>query len=361
MAHSKRIQSLDSIRGILLLQMVLDHFSGPISHYIYQCFGFFSAAEGFFFLSGFVGMLAVISKTSRGENSCWMLRRASRIWIYHILSVLALALAAFFFFPKIRHFFSGLYEHPLGGSTLAATLIYTPEWLDVLPLYVILLAIGFFALPQIARGRLKQVWAISFLIWIFAQGPLRSTFLQFVPHWAYPGFFDFFAWQFIYFCGAAICALWKFQKSPLKTNGQILDCIFPICITLCVFLFLWRHDALPIPQPDEFWISKEHLGLLRFINFLAFVGIISFVIRHKPLWLDFSFCRILGRHSLEIYSVHTLLIYLWMATPAAIQYRSPFNMMAPILCSLLLIGIAQFLERQNKAGYKQAHADNAKS
>ena len=37
--------------------MVLDHFSGPISHYLYQCFGFFSAAEGFFFLSGFVGML----------------------------------------------------------------------------------------------------------------------------------------------------------------------------------------------------------------------------------------------------------------------------------------------------------------
>lgn len=198
--------------------MVLDHFSGPISHYLYQCFGFFSAAEGFFFLSGFVGMLAVISKTSRGENSCWMLRRASRIWIYHILSVLALALAAFFFFPKIRHFFSGLYEHPLGGSTLAATLIYTPEWLDVLPLYVILLAIGFFALPQIARGRLKQVWAISFLIWIFAQGPLRSTFLQFVPHWAYPGFFDFFCLAiYLFLRSSNLCAL---EISKISTENK---------------------------------------------------------------------------------------------------------------------------------------------
>ena len=87
------------------MQMTLDHFSSPISHVLYQCFGFFSAAEGFFFLSGFVGMLATISKTARGETTRWMQKRAFRIWIYHIVSLLFLVSAALFFFPRIQHFF----------------------------------------------------------------------------------------------------------------------------------------------------------------------------------------------------------------------------------------------------------------
>ncbi len=343
-AKSKRIQALDSIRGLLLLQMTLDHFSGPVSHVLYQCFGFFSAAEGFFFLSGFVGMLAVISKTSRGEDSSWMRKRSIRIWKFHIGTIALLAPAAFLFLPKIKPFFSALYAHPVSGSFLIAILAYLPEWLDVLPLYCFLLLIGSFVFPWIAKGHLKLAWGISFAVWILAQGPLRTTALQIFPGWMNPGFFDLFAWQFVYFTGAACSALWKKEGSPLASPSSFLDRVFPIALITCILCFFFSHRFLGNALPSEFWISKEHVGFLRFTNFFAFVGVISYIVRHRPAWLDFKPCATLGRHSLEVYTAHTIFVYLWMATPNAVQYHLPFNVLAPILCCGLLWIIAKVLD-----------------
>ncbi len=106
----------------------------------------------------------------------------------------------------------GLYEHPISGILLAGILAYTPEWLDVLPLYVFLLLLGSLVFPAIIRGHLKLVWGISFGLWVCAQFSLRLQILKIFPDWIYPGFFDLFAWQFVYFSGAAISFLWKQQK-----------------------------------------------------------------------------------------------------------------------------------------------------
>ncbi|MBP5246392.1 MAG: OpgC domain-containing protein [Fibrobacter sp.] len=341
MAHSKRIQALDSIRGLLLLQMTLDHFSGPVSHVLYQCFGFFSAAEGFFFLSGFVGMLAVISKTARGEDSSWMRKRSVRIWKYHVVTVAFLATVAFFFLPKIKPFFSALYAHPFSGSVLIAILAYLPDWIDVLPLYCFLLLIGSFVFPWMAKGHLKISWGISFALWIASQWPLRATVLQMFPSWMNPGFFDIFAWQFVYFSGAACSAIWKKEGSPFAAPSKFLDKAFPVAAIFCATCFILSHQFLGNALPGEFWISKEHVGVLRFANFLAFVCVISFLVRRKPSLLDFKPCATLGRHSLEVYSSHIVILYLWMATPNAVQYHLPFNVIAPILCCVLLWVIAK--------------------
>lgn len=175
MSESKRIRALDSIRGLLLFQMILDHFSGPISKILYQCFGFFSAAEGFFFLSGFVGMLAFIGKRKRGENADWMRLRAFRIWKFHIGTVAFLVLLAFFCLPSIQHFFTGFYRHPGSGILFAGILAYTPEWLDVLPLYVFLLLFGsvFFLSDDAWALEVGAVAVVCFVgIWASAFSPV---------------------------------------------------------------------------------------------------------------------------------------------------------------------------------------------
>lgn len=321
--------------------MTLDHFSGPISRYLYQCFGFFSAAEGFFFLSGFVGMLAVKSKTERGEGTGWMRKRAFRIWRFHVATLFSIAILAFFFLPSLQIFFSGLYKHPVSGSLLAGILAYTPEWLDVLPLYVFLLLLGSLVFPAIIRGRLKLVWGISFGLWICAQFSLRTQILKIYPDWIYPGFFDLSAWQFVYFSGAAISFLWKQQKF----SAVFLRRFFHVSAFFCVICFIWSHRFFDFPHPSDFWISKEHVGALRYLNFLAFVGVISSIVRHKPSLLDFAFCRTLGRHSLEVFTGQTICVYLWMATPAKFQFHAPFHILAPILCCAILFAVAKRLER----------------
>lgn len=288
-------------------------------------------------------MLAATGKAKRGEGSAWMHWRAFRIWKFHIGTLLFFSLAARLFFPRLRGFFTGLYEHPVSGSLLAGILAYTPEWLDVLPLYVFLLILGAFAFPAIIRGHIGRVWGFSLTVWIFAQFSLRSFALGPFPHWMHPGFFDFFAWQFLYFSGAAIGHLWKEGKIPLSEKFQ--NRIFSVSAVLCAFCFLWSHRLVPISPPGDFWISKEHVGALRFLNFIAFVGVISQIIRRKPGTIDFSPCRTIGRHSLEVFTAQTVCIYLWMAVPAKFQYHVPFNIAAPLLCCALLFAIAKTLER----------------
>ncbi len=321
--------------------MTLDHFSGPISHCLYQCFGFFSAAEGFFFLSGFVGMLAARSKADRGENAGWMRKRAFRIWKFHVATLFSIALLASLLLPSLRKFFAGLYEHPLSGTFLAGILAYTPEWLDVLPLYVFLLLAGSFVLPAMNRGHLKLAWGISLAVWLCAQLSLRRHVLGIFPDWIYPGFFDLFAWQFVYFSGAAISFLWKERK----ISSAFLDRSFLAFLLFCAFCLVWSHRLLPFPFPGDFWISKEHVGALRFVNFLAFTGVVSFIVRHRPSLLDFAPCRTIGRHSLEVFTGQTICVYLWLATPARFQYHAPYNILAPILCCAILFAIARRLER----------------
>ena len=343
-----RIRALDSIRGLLLLQMTLDHFGEPISRFLYQSFGFFTAAEGFFFLSGFVGILAVKSKLAKGQDSSWMRKRAVRIWKYHIATVLFVTFLAIVLFPSLRSYVEGLIEHPLSGGLLVASLIYTPSWLDVLPLYVFLLLIGSFILPFISRGRLLPVWGISFGLWLVSQLGLREWGLSFLPSWSYPGFFDLFSWQFVYFSGATISALWKDHLQAKASQGNWYPILSIGCVLFCLFCGLWSHGLLPIAQPSEFWVSREHLGFIRILDFFTFVVVISWIVRHKAALLDFPFTATLGRHSLEIYACHTLMIYFWLATPTSVRYTSPWNIVVPIAACIFLWGIAKSIENHSK-------------
>ncbi|MBR6316847.1 MAG: OpgC domain-containing protein [Fibrobacter sp.] len=205
-----RIRALDSIRGLLLLQMTLDHFGKPISHYLYQCFGFFSAAEGFFFLSGFVGMLAAASKSVKDPTQSWMRWRAFKTWRYHAVTLLCLCLASYWFLPRVAYIFKSLHQHPFTGALWSATLVNTPEWLDVLPLYVVFLLLGSFVFPLFVKARRKRtiflLWLPSCTVWIATQFGLRDAVNALFPAWISHGDFDPFGWQFVYFSGAAVSA-----------------------------------------------------------------------------------------------------------------------------------------------------------
>lgn len=346
-----RIKALDSIRGILLLQMTLDHFGKPISYYLYQCFGFFSAAEGFFFLSGFVGVLAAISKGAKDPRQSWMRSRALKIWKYHCVTLAAIAIAACSAIPAIATNFKSLSGHPVAGSLLSLLLINTPEYLDVLPLYVAFLILGSFIFPFMIKdtSRIAIVWFASLSLWIGAQFGLRDSINSLFPQWIEHGFFDPLAWQFVYLTGASIAACWK--KNGDKEQGVFsksffikLDRVLPAIFIGLVFLFLWRHQFIPLDLPRELWISKAQVGLLRFANFMGFVGAISWIVRHFPDALDFRVANVIGRHSLDVYSAHIVLVYIWFSVPGKIRYHEPWNIIAPITACILLWALAKLRE-----------------
>lgn len=57
LSDMKRDIGLDSLRGLLLVWMTLNHLGGPLHAYSFQTLGFFSSAEGFVFISGVVAGL----------------------------------------------------------------------------------------------------------------------------------------------------------------------------------------------------------------------------------------------------------------------------------------------------------------
>lgn len=345
-----RIKALDSIRGILLLQMTLDHFGEPISYYLYQCFGYFSAAEGFFFLSGFVGVLAAFSKGQKDPGQSWMRIRALKIWKYHIITLFALCLAAWGIFHSIAANFTSVTTHPVAGSALSLLLINTPDYLDVLPLYVIFLALASKIFPIMIRNKRATfgLWLASLAIWIMAQFGLRNVINGLLPNWINHGFFDPLAWQFVYMTGGAIAICWK--RNTLEGSAGLFskpffvkfDRFMPAIVIALAFLFLLRHQFIAISVPQDFWTSKAQVGLLRFANFMGFVALVSWIVRHFPGALDFRITNVIGRHSLDVYSAHIVLVYLWFSTPKSIQYHGPWNLIAPIAACLLLWLLAKF-------------------
>lgn len=332
--------------------MTLDHFGKPISHYLYQCFGFFSAAEGFFFLSGFVGMLAATSKSAKDPGQSWMRWRALKTWRYHAATLLALCLAVYWLFPTLTPFFKGIYQHPLQGMMWSALLVNTPEWLDVLPLYVIFLLLASFAFPMFVKAKNKTrvflLWVPSLAVWIGAQFGLRDAVNSIFPSWICHGDFDPFAWQFVYFSGAAMAAWWKRAKSEEAVQNAkavlVVKRLTPAVMAVLAFCFLWSHQFVQIPLPSDFFVSKVHVGALRFANFFAFVMGIGFIVRTWPSLLDFRPTNVMGRHSLDVYTAHIVLIYMWFATPASIRYHAPWNVLVPIAACVMLWALAKFRE-----------------
>ena len=336
--------------------MTLDHFGRPISYYLYQCFGFFSAAEGFFFLSGFVGMLAATSKGVKDPKQSWMRARAFKTWRYHMVTLAALAIAAYFLFPQVAVFFKGLYQHPLQGSLWSVALVNTPEYLDVLPLYVIFLLIASLVFPLFTKATRKRnvlcLWLPSLVLWIAAQFWLRDACNSIFPQWIYHGDFDPFGWQFVYFSGAATSAWWRIARKSEAAGDSLavrsVKRLTPAIIVLLVFCFLWSHQFIALAQPADFWTSKVHVGPLRFANFFTFMLLICATVRRWPALLDFRATNVMGRHSLDVYTAHIVLIYLWMATPGSIRYHGPWNVLVPVVACVLLWALAKLREPRVK-------------
>lgn len=324
---NNRLSVLDSIRGLLLVQMTLDHLGLPFNYWLYQCFGFFTAAEGFFFLSGLVGAWAVQRKIDKDPGAHFLRKRARTLWLAQILPVFAFA--AFVIAGGISppYGFEAFTSNPVLAPVLTLLLLHTPGWFDVLSLYAFLLLAGSWLLPRMARGSWTPLVA-SFLLWSAAQFGLRAWTRQVLPDWSAAGTFDPFAWQFTYFLGAGAAVLLPRLRSRLQPS--VIRAICYTAILFAAFGLAWSRQWLSLPAPEEFWVSRSQLGPLRLLNFLSFTALVACWIRHWPNTLDFRATALLGRQSLPVFVWQSLLVQFWFLAPA-FWHQSPWNAVGSLI------------------------------
>jgi hypothetical protein len=197
----------------------------------------------------------------------------------------------------------------------ALLLQFQPAFMDILPLYIVLLAV----LPLVLAGfrfSALVMFIISLVLWLMVQLDTRIA----LP--TYPGpdgvwYFNPLAWQALFLFGAWLG--WRNIHGGVSWLSYRWLFWLAAALSLAGFLirFNWTlhgfYDPIPVPISGKLlwpFLSKTDLGLLRFVNVIAAALLVSWLIQPRARFLSspgawpFLIC---GRNSLYIFCLGILL------------------------------------------------------
>jgi hypothetical protein len=356
---------LDLFRGLALWFIYLDHIPSNIVAWItIRNYGFSDATEIFIFVSGFTAAF-VYGRAMRDYgfvvSSARILKRAWQIYVAHIfLFVIYMGQIAY----VARGFQNPLYAEEMNileflqqpDVTLVQALLlkFKPVNMDVLPLYIVLMA----CFPPVLWLLLRRpTLALALSVGLYA---LTWEFGWNLP--AYPSgswYFNPFAWQLLFVFGAW-CALGGAERLKWLTRSRIT---LVIAIAYLVFAFLitltWHLPRLAPLVPrllaeHIYPIDKTNLDALRFAHFLALATVtVYFVPRDWPplrsRWLRPAI--LCGQHSLEIFCLGVFLAFAAHFAKVEISPGIPMQILVSVSGILIMVAVAWLL-----SWYKDATA-----
>ncbi|MGH9581813.1 MAG: OpgC domain-containing protein [Bryobacteraceae bacterium] len=379
LAASPRLLGPDILRGFLLLWMMLTHMPTDASVIANQTFGFVSGAEGFIFLSAFmVSRLARHIEQKHGVAATFrdLVRRTFRVYAYHcVLLVIAFtgvaAVAVSFHRLSLENLLSYYLASPKQATIAAFLLAYRPSLFDILPMYVIFMALTPLVRETARRWSWKPVIGVSVAIWVAAQFGVRAwihnhfhLFGIVVPQDS-TGAFNLYGWQLLWTAGLALGSLSAHLpqgRSPLSAIGlRVPPRWLKWSIGVAIILLVLRY--CPVYQ----WINpvlygalidKWRLGPARLIDFAALTAI---VIRYGAKLRNIPFIRplaVLGQASIEVFSVHILFCLGAHALSPDADPRFPWwEQIAMLTVTILgLFATAQLARKYGKRGKRRRAA-----
>jgi hypothetical protein len=308
-SRTERDPRIDFLRGVALLTIFIDHMPGNVLGTLtLRNFGFSDAAELFVLLSGFSSMLAYGRIFDRDGPRVGLRRvagRCLRIYTFQIglllttLAMVQLWISWFGLVPgKIR-----MLMHGAEGLSKALALQAMPSNLNILPLYVLLLAM--FPLLYVGiRRRPGRTMLASAGIWLAANLDPSFNLTNLLDGGGW--YFNPFAWQFLFAIGMLLA-------HGYTVHGRSIPRLEPLRAVSLAYLALVLLAAAPWTNWGFDWRvldldpDKTSLAPLRLINVLAFFYVLMCSPRFARLvrWSWLGFVDLCGRHSLEVFSVGT--------------------------------------------------------
>jgi hypothetical protein len=192
----------------------------------------------------------------------------------------------------------------------ALLLTFQPPNLDILPLYIVLLA-GF---PPVLWLLLRRpTLALAASVALYAAAWKFELELTAYPRGTW--FFNPLAWQLIFVFGAW-CALGGAARlaDVIRSRAALALAIAYLAFSFAISL-TWYSDALD--QRVPLWLTnfiypvdKTNLDVLRFAHFVALATITVRFVRRDAPWLEWPLFRpmvMCGQHSLEIFCLSEFL------------------------------------------------------
>ena len=277
---------LDFFRGMAMFIIFIAHVpSNAWVMFIPAQFGFSSGAEMFVFCSGIASGLAFGSVFVKRGFLMGTVRVGYRVWqVYWAHIGLCLVVGCAYF---LAHSWTGedyigrigmswFQRDPEHALPSLLSLRYTPAFLDILPMYVVLLA----AIPLvIALQKLHTCvfFAASITLWAVVQ--VTNINIGTGENHESMWFFNPFAWQLLFFTGFSFSMGWL--PKPVFRVGPL----FWICLAVVIASIpvnFWAFRYIYEAQPDlKLWFvqydqyagtTNEHIA--RYLHFLALAYVV---------------------------------------------------------------------------------------
>ncbi len=314
---------LDFFRGVGMFIIFIAHVpDNPWALLIPARFGFSDATEMFVFCSGMASALAFGAVFETRGFALGVARIAHRCWqVYwtHIGLFLTVATCmvlvdralgtgnAYVNGIELGSFFAA---GPAGLADLM-TLTYVPHYFDILPMYLVILAMIpiVVALEQVSR---PLAMAAVVAVWGFAA--LRILELPAGSAGTEQWYFNPFSWQLVFFTGFAFMKGWL--PPPPVTRPLILAALAFLVISVPLSwypgleaspeLTAARNTLLPL-------LDKSHEGLLRFAHFLCLAYLANIAAGDRGNRLKgplVDLCREVGQQALAVFLAGMTLSFL---------------------------------------------------
>ncbi len=323
--NRERDARIDFFRGLALLFIFIDHVpNNSWAHATLKNFGFSDASEVFVLLAGYSAAIAYgLSRDGFEASFRRAMRRAGEIYVWHIgvfIASAALLFAAAHYFNKPDYVdnvaLRDLITDP-GRSLLSAlALVYQPNQMNILPLYVVLM-LWLPVVLLLLRQSVALALIVSFAIWAIANASgINLPANRQGEGW----YFNPLAWQLLFTTGAAAAVL--SQQHATKVRRELLV----LAAAYVVFAFLnaapwiaitWLPNDPLLPPDLVGQVSKNYLSVWRYLHILALAYLVASLVPANSAWLKQPWAASIvtcGKHSLEIFALGTLLSFLgWIA------------------------------------------------
>jgi hypothetical protein len=353
---AQRDARIDVIRGLALLVIFINHMPGnAVAAFMPHNFGFSDGADAFVLLAGVSATLAYGNLIERRGLGVGALKIGARVWTLYIAHIAVFVLVCGVVAAAVTRTQNPLYVEainiqPFFSDTFEAlidvlTLRYQPSYLDILPLYIVLLAL--FPLIYLAvRFSPLGALLISLSIWQAA-----LWFGLNLPNVHAAGwFFNPFAWQVVFTFGVILgCAA---QRGVYAPRLRWLDAAALTFLALAFVAKTSLGNPLGIAMLNDWFDSvqlgsdKTNLAWSRLLHVLALAWL---AIRWLPSGAGLlrhavgRTLAVVGRHSLDVFCAGTVLAI----TGQIIMAETGFALGPQLLVSLvgitLLIGLGMFL------------------
>lgn len=346
----RRLPEIDALRGLMLVLMTFTHMPTRFSDSLGQPFGFVSAAEGFVFLSAFLAAYIGAGRAQADGASTmrhWLWRRWGAVYACHaglvvFLFLVAVPIGVALGQPAITDLASHFLASPVRAAAQSFAMLYNPPLLDILPLYIVFLAVT----PRVLTFAHQRGWVLplagSASLWALAQlgvGEMFFDVLRYVFGFDLPyrqtGSFSFLAWQLLWMLG-----LWighAFATTPAEDHRPP-RWVGVIALGYAAVWFIWRHTTGQVPDPHggelNVLFDKWALGPMRLLDFIALMVAVVSLAPRNARWLVPGWLARLGRAALPAFCAHLVVCLLALALFGAA------NAARPLWADVALLGAA---------------------